>query len=90
MKETIVEKLQPIADMFSSFNTPEIVVHWGHPFFMGIVIFFMGTYAGITGWRSRTSVEEEVIGKNKGEHRKVAPLMFLFMASGYGGGVLGC
>ncbi len=88
MKETIKEILQPAADLFSSFDTPEIVVHWGHPFFMGIVIFFMGSYAAYTGWTSRTSTEEEVIGKNKGEHRKVAPLMFLFLASGYSGGVL--
>ena len=88
MKETIKELLQPVADLFSSFNTPEIVVHWGHPFFMGIVIFFMGSYAAYTGWTSRTADESEVVGKNKGEHRKVAPLMFLFITMGYSGGIL--
>jgi Protein of unknown function (DUF4079) len=88
MKETIKEILQPIADGFSSLGTPEPIVHWGHPVMMGIVIFAMGTFAGITGWKIRTSSETDIIATNKGEHRKVAPLMFLFITMGYSGGIL--
>ncbi|MGI0480002.1 DUF4079 domain-containing protein [Geminocystis sp. CENA526] len=88
MKETIREFLQPIADIFSGFNTPEIVVHWGHPFFMGIVIFAMGSAVAITGWRSRISEDKEIKQTNKGDHRKIAPFLFLFITLGYSGGVL--
>jgi hypothetical protein len=88
MKETIKEILQPIADVFSSMEMPEPIIHWGHPLMMGIVIFAMGTFAGITGWRIRTSQDKEVVASNKGEHRKVAPLMFLFITLGYSGGIL--
>ena len=88
MKETIREILQPVADIFSGFGTPEPIVHWGHPLMMGIVIFAMGSFVGITGWRSRKSTETEVVAKNKGEHRKFAPLLFLFITLGYSGGVL--
>ncbi|BAQ65955.1 DUF4079 domain-containing protein [Geminocystis sp. NIES-3709] len=88
MKETIREFLQPIADIFSSFNTPESIVHWGHPFFMGIVIFAMGSAVGITGWRSRISEDQELKQTNKGNHRKIAPWLFLFITMGYSGGVL--
>lgn len=88
MKETIKEILQPIADVFSSMDMPEPIVHWGHPLMMGIVIFAMGSFVGITGWRIRTSPETDVIASSKGEHRKVAPLMFLFITLGYSGGIL--
>jgi phosphatidylglycerophosphate synthase len=79
MKETIKEILQPIADVFSSMEIPEPIVHWGHPLMMAIVIFAMGRFAGMTGWRIRRSQEVDVVASNKGEHRKVAPLMFLFI-----------
>jgi len=88
MKETIREILQPVADTFSGFNTPELITHWGHPFFMGIVIFGMGSFVAITGWRSRISEEKEVKETNKLDHRKLAPLLFLFITLGYSGGVL--
>jgi fucose 4-O-acetylase-like acetyltransferase len=88
MKETIREILQPVADIFSGFNTPELITHWGHPFFMGIVIFGMGSFVAITGWRSRISEEKEVKETNKLDHRKLAPLLFLFITLGYSGGVL--
>ena len=84
------ETLQPIADWFSNFGTPEPIVHWGHPFFMSIVVFIMGSYVAVAGWRSRQLVATDPDGavKNKAEHRKVAPLMYVFLASGYTGGLL--
>jgi hypothetical protein len=80
--------LQPIADQFSSLNVPEPVTHWGHPFFMGIVIVAMGSFVAISGWRSRTATDAEIVNKNKADHRKVAPLMTTFLAMGYTGGLL--
>ena len=84
----LAESLQPISDQFKSLNIPEPVTHWGHPFFMGIVIFAMGSFVAITGWRGRTATDTEVAGKNKADHRKVAPLMTVFLATGYTGGLL--
>jgi len=88
MKETIRELLQPIADFFASFNTPEPIVHWGHPLMMAIVVFAMGSFVGLTGWRSRVITEPDVKQENKGNHRKLAPWLFLFITLGYSGGVL--
>jgi len=88
MKETIRELLQPVADIFSGFNTPEVVVHWGHPFFMAIVVFMMGSAVGLTGWRVRVVNSAEVVTENKMNHRKIAPLLFLFITLGYSGGLL--
>jgi fucose 4-O-acetylase-like acetyltransferase len=88
MNTQLSELLEPIAAWFRSLNTPEPIVHWGHPVMMGIVVVFMGGYAAIAGWRSRTSTDSEVVDKNRAEHRKVAPLMLLFIAMGYTGGVL--
>ncbi len=90
MVDNLTESLKPIASWFASFGTPDIVVHWGHPLMMGIVVFAMGTFVGLTGWRSRklqeSNVEEATI--NKAKHRQFAPLMFIFLALGYTGGVL--
>ncbi len=88
MKETIKELLQPIADFFASFGTPEPIVHWGHPLMMAIVVFAMGSFVGFTGWRSRVVTEPEMKQENKGNHRKLAPWLFLFITLGYSGGVL--
>jgi phosphatidylglycerophosphate synthase len=82
------EFLQPIADGFSRLGTPEPVVHWGHPFFMAIVIFVMGSFVGLAGWRGRVATDPEVANKNKADHRKIAPLMTVFLAMGYTGGLL--
>ena len=84
----LAESLQPIADQFKSLNVPAPVTHWGHPFFMAIVILAMGSFVAISGWRSRTATDTEVIVKNKADHRKVAPLMTVFLATGYTGGLL--
>lgn len=80
--------LEPIANIFRNMGIPEPITHWGHPLMMGIVIFAMGTFVGISGWRTRTSTDEEVATKSRTDHRKAAPLMFLFLALGYTGGLL--
>ena len=90
MVENITELLQPIADWFASFGVPDIVVHWGHPLMMGIVVFVVGSYVGLSGWRSRqlkdSDVDQATI--NKANHRKMAPFLFIFLALGYTGGIL--
>ncbi|TYQ30150.1 MULTISPECIES: DUF4079 domain-containing protein [unclassified Pseudanabaena] len=84
----LTESIQPIADQFKSLPIPASVTHWGHPLFMAIVIFAMGSFVAISGWRSRTTTDNEVAIKNKADHRKVAPLMTVFLATGYTGGLL--
>lgn len=80
--------LEPIAVWFRDLGIPEPVVHWGHPAMMAIVIFVMGSYVVYAGWRGRLTTDKEVALKNRADHRKLAPLMFLFMALGYTGGIL--
>jgi fucose 4-O-acetylase-like acetyltransferase len=82
------EALEPIADIFRGFGTPEPIVHWGHPVMMGIVVVMMGSFVGLAGWRGRLIADETVAAKSRMDHRKLAPLMFLFIALGYTGGVL--
>jgi len=55
---------------------------------MAIVIFAMGSFVAISGWRGRTVTDAEVANKNKADHRKVAPVMTTFLALGYSGGLL--
>ncbi len=84
------DALEPIATWFSSLGVPEPIVHWGHPAMMGIVLFVMGSFVGITGWQGRTLVtkDPDAAAAKKAEHSKIAPLMFVFIAMGYTGGVL--
>lgn len=83
------DALEPIATWFSSLGVPEPVVHWGHPAMMGIVVFVMGSFVGITGWQGRTATKDlDAAAAKKAEHSKIAPLMFIFIALGYTGGVL--
>jgi len=84
----LTELLEPIAAFFRSLNLPEPITHWGHPAMMGIVIFVMGTFVGITGWKGRLATDQGVMAENRSNHRKLAPWMFTFMALGYTGGVL--
>ena len=84
----LTELLEPIAAFFRSLNLPEPITHWGHPAMMGIVIFVMGTFVGITGWKGRLATDQGVVTENRSNHRKLAPWMFTFMALGYTGGVL--
>lgn len=82
--------IQPIADWFSSLGTPEPIVHWGHPLMMATVAFVMGGAVALAGWRGRTlaTTNTELAMKNKANHRKIAPLMYIFLVLGYTGGVL--
>ncbi len=84
------DALEPIAAWFTGLGVPEPIVHWGHPAMMGIVLFVMGSFVGLTGWKSRTLSEKDpdVAIKNRLDHRKIAPLMFVFIVLGYTGGVL--
>lgn len=82
------EVLEPIADWFRVLDLPEPIVHWGHPLMMGIVVVAMGSAVGLTGWRSRQLADDDAVAKAKADHRKIAPLMFTFLALGYTGGLL--
>jgi hypothetical protein len=80
--------LEPIAGWFRSLGVPEPIVHWGHPAMMGIVIFVVGTFVGVTGWRGKLLVDKDTATKSRTAHRQLAPWLFLFLAGGYMGGVL--
>ena len=87
--QQLTDFLQPLAAWFGSFSMPEPIVHWGHPLMMSIVIFVMGGYVAMTGWQARINAADADVSQHKrAEHRKVAPLMFAFLAMGYTGGVL--
>jgi Protein of unknown function (DUF4079) len=80
--------LEPIANQFRSLGIPEPIVHWGHPLMMAIVVFVMGSFVGLAGWRGRLVTDAESAFKSRTDHRKLAPLMFFFIAAGYTGGIL--
>jgi fucose 4-O-acetylase-like acetyltransferase len=82
------EVLEAIADFFRILGVPEPIVHWGHPAMMGIVVFVMGSFVGLAGWRGRLVADKETAMKSRSDHRQLAPWMFLFMTLGYIGGVL--
>jgi Protein of unknown function (DUF4079) len=84
----LTELLEPIAARFRDLSIPEPIVHWGHPAMMGIVIFVMGSYTAYAGWNARLAADKEVAAKSRADHRKIAPLMFAFLAMGYTGGLL--
>jgi hypothetical protein len=86
--ETLSELLEPIAAQFRNLGTPQPIVQWGHPAMMAIVLFVMGSYVGYAGWRGRLAQDKDVAIKNRTDHRKLAPLMTLFIILGYTGGVL--
>lgn len=82
------EILEPIAQQFSTLGLPEPIIHWGHPLMMAIVIFVMGSFVGLAGWRGRVLGDKDAANKSRSDHRKIAPWMFLFLAMGYSGGLL--
>jgi F0F1-type ATP synthase membrane subunit c/vacuolar-type H+-ATPase subunit K len=90
MGESLSQSLEPIASLFRDLNLPAIITHWGHPFFMSIVMFGMGGYGAYAGWKGRVLTETNVDAaiKNKSDHKKIMPAMFGFMAIGATGGVL--
>ena len=82
MSHFLTVQLEPIANQLNQLGIPEPIQHWGHPFFMSIVIFAMGSAVAITGWKGRlllTSNETASID-NRSQHRKIAPWMFLFLS----------
>lgn len=85
---TVNQLLEPIAAPFSQLGLPPVVVQWGHPLMMGIVVVVMGSAAAIAGWKARLATDSVVADQQRQTHRKIAPLMFLFIALGYTGGVL--
>ena len=90
MGENLTQLLEPIASQFRALNLPELLTHWGHPFFMSIVMFVMGGYGAYAGWKGRilTASDPQAAIENKSKHRQVMPAMFAFMAIGATGGVL--
>lgn len=80
--------LEPIAAWFRTFNMPEPIIHWGHPVMMGIVVLVLGSYVAAMGWRGKLATDKEAQIKSRADHRKLAPLMTLFITLGYTGGVL--
>jgi hypothetical protein len=90
MGDNLSQMLEPIAAIFRNMNLPDAITHWGHPFFMSIVMFFMGGYAVYTGWKGRllTATEPAQAAELKATHKKAIAAAFLFMAIGYTGGLL--
>ena len=84
----ISQVLELIASQFRSRGIPDPIVHWGHPLMMAIVVFVMGSFVGLAGWRSRVIADATAAMESRAAHRKLAPWMFLFLATGYTGGVL--
>ncbi|WP_427161950.1 DUF4079 domain-containing protein [Aliinostoc sp. HNIBRCY26] len=84
------EVLEPIAAWFRSLGVPEPIVHWGHPVMMAIVIFVVGSFVGVAGWRGKLleDKDKDAALKSRMAHRQLAPWLFLFLAGGYTGGVL--
>lgn len=76
--------LEPIASWFSSLGIPAPIINWGHPAMMAIVVFVMGSFVGLTGWRIRTANDAE----SRKSHKIMAPMMLAFMALGSTGGLL--
>ena len=85
---TIRDVLQPIADWFAGFGTPEPIVHWGHPLMMGIVLFVMGSVTAWSGWQGRLSQDSDKQLESRSMHRRLAPWLVTFISLGYTGGVL--
>ena len=81
--------LKPLANWFAGFGMPEIVVHWGHPLMMGIVVFVMGSTAAYMGWKIRTGESDgPASATTRKLHKKLALWMTTFIGLGYTGGVL--
>ncbi len=83
-----MELLEAIASFVRSLNLPTSIIQWGHPIMMGIVVFVMGTFVGLTGWKVRMAQDNDVVVANRKSHRQLAPWMTTFMALGYSGGIL--
>ncbi len=88
MGDKLAQLLEPLAAWFRSLGMPDVIVHWGHPVMMGIVVLVMGSFTAYMGWRSRFVKDGEEVAKSRASHRQLAPWVFLFITLGYTGGVL--
>lgn len=90
MGEQLAQALEPLASVFRELNLPAPITHWGHPFFMSIVMFGMGGYGAYAGWKGRLTAESEpaAAAKLRSDHSKIISAMALFMALGATGGIL--
>jgi Protein of unknown function (DUF4079) len=90
MADGLAQALEPLAEIFRNLNLPEPITHWGHPFFMSIVMFMMGGYGAYAGWKGRLlrETDKEAAAKSRAEHSKVITAMSAFMAIGATGGIL--
>ena len=68
-------------------GTPDVVIHWGHPFFMSFVLLFLGSTVAAQGWQIRTSTDSAVVAKARDQHPKLATAMGVFFAIGAFGGM---
>ncbi len=59
------ELLEPIAAWFRSLELPYPIVHWGHPLMMAIVVFVMGSFVGLAGWRGRVVENKDAAIKSR-------------------------
>ncbi len=84
----VTQLLQPQADFFSSLNLPEVVTHWGHPFFMSIVVLVMGTSLARYGFEIRTSSDVPTKAAAIKLHKRTGPFFTLFISLGFLGGLL--
>jgi hypothetical protein len=88
MNQSLSDALEQIAVPFAVSELLNTIVHWGHPVMMGIVVLVMGSYTAYAGWQSRLSQDGDVVAKNRADHRKLAPWLFLLIVLGYTGGIL--
>jgi fucose 4-O-acetylase-like acetyltransferase len=90
MGEQLSQALEPLAAIFRNLNLPEPITHWGHPFFMSIVMFGMGGYGAYAGWKGRLlrETDKEAAAKSRNDHSKIISAMAVFMAIGATGGIL--
>jgi Protein of unknown function (DUF4079) len=90
MGEQLAQALEPLASIFRDLNLPEPITHWGHPFFMSIVMFGMGGYGIYAGWQGRllTATDPTAAAQKKADHGKIISAMAAFMAIGATGGIL--
>lgn len=84
----IDKALQPVADALTAVHFPEVIVHWGHPGNMAIVLLFMGGYSTYSGWQIRTSDDGAVLANAKDRHPQVALAMTFFFTIGAIGGMV--
>ncbi|GAV58140.1 DUF4079 domain-containing protein [Cephalotus follicularis] len=84
---TVRSLFGPFVELVKSLNLPDLLVHWGHPGNMAVVLFAMGGYGTYLGFRIRFSEDVEEKAKARDLHPKLLAGMFFFFALGATGGV---